>query len=71
MLHIIDLDAAMGKPANDDLSRDLCVKASAKYKIKVRVGGGIRSIARAVAITKWGAALPSEKLQIQRSCSIW
>jgi phosphoribosylformimino-5-aminoimidazole carboxamide ribotide isomerase len=55
-LHIIDLDAAMGKPANDDLSRDLCVKAAANYKIKVRVGGGIRSIARAVSITKWNAA---------------
>jgi phosphoribosylformimino-5-aminoimidazole carboxamide ribotide isomerase len=55
-LHIIDLDAAMGKPANDDLSHDLCAKAGAKYRIKVRVGGGIRSVARAVTITKWGAA---------------
>ena len=55
-LHIIDLDAAMGKSANDDLSRALCVKASAEYKMKVRVGGGIRSLARAVAISKWGAA---------------
>jgi phosphoribosylformimino-5-aminoimidazole carboxamide ribotide isomerase len=55
-LHIIDLDAAMGKPANDDLSRALCVKASAEYKMKVRAGGGIRSIARAVALTKRGAA---------------
>jgi len=31
-LHIIDLDAAMGKPANDDLVRDLCAEASATYK---------------------------------------
>jgi phosphoribosylformimino-5-aminoimidazole carboxamide ribonucleotide (ProFAR) isomerase len=46
----------MGKPANDDLSHDLCAKAGAKYRIKVRVGGGIRSVARAVTITKWGAA---------------
>ena len=28
-LHIIDLDAAMGKPANDDLVRDLCMEARA------------------------------------------
>jgi phosphoribosylformimino-5-aminoimidazole carboxamide ribotide isomerase len=54
-LHIIDLDAAMGKPANDDLVRDLCVKASAKYKMKVRVGGGIRTVARAVTTAGWGA----------------
>ena len=54
-LHIIDLDAAMGKPANDELVRDLCVKASAKYKMKVRVGGGIRTVARAATTAEWGA----------------
>ena len=54
-LHIIDLDAAMGKPGNDKLVRDLCVKARAKYKMKVRVGGGIRSVARAAGIAKFGA----------------
>jgi len=54
-LHIIDLDAAMGKPGNDKLVRDLCVEARAKYKMKVRVGGGIRSTARAVEIAKAGA----------------
>ena len=54
-LHIIDLDAAMGKPANDELAHDLCVKASAKYKMKVRVGGGIRTVARAATTAKWGA----------------
>ena len=54
-LHIIDLDAAMSKPANDDLVRDLCTEASAAYKIKVRVGGGIRSVARAATIATWGA----------------
>jgi phosphoribosylformimino-5-aminoimidazole carboxamide ribotide isomerase len=54
-LHIIDLDAAMGKPGNDKLVRDLCVKAGAKYKMKVRVGGGIRSVARAAGIAKFGA----------------
>jgi phosphoribosylformimino-5-aminoimidazole carboxamide ribotide isomerase len=54
-LHIIDLDAAIGKPGNDKLVRDLCRKARVKYKIKVRVGGGIRSVARAAAITDSGA----------------
>jgi phosphoribosylformimino-5-aminoimidazole carboxamide ribotide isomerase len=54
-LHIIDLDAAMGKPANDDLVHDLCVKASAKYKMKVRVGGGIRTVARGTITANWGA----------------
>jgi phosphoribosylformimino-5-aminoimidazole carboxamide ribonucleotide (ProFAR) isomerase len=54
-LHIIDLDAAMGKPGNDELVHDLCAKARSKYKIKVRIGGGIRSVARAVTISKWGA----------------
>ena len=55
-LHIIDLDAAMGKLPNDELVHDLCVKASAKYKMKVRVGGGIRTVARAATTTEWGAA---------------
>lgn len=54
-LHVIDLDAAMGKPGNDKLVHDLCVKARSKYKMKVRVGGGVRSIARAIAIAKFGA----------------
>jgi len=55
-LHIIDLDAAMGKAANDELLRDLCVEASTKYKMKVRVGGGIRTVARAATPAGWGAA---------------
>jgi phosphoribosylformimino-5-aminoimidazole carboxamide ribotide isomerase len=54
-LHIIDLDAAMGKPGNDKLVRELCVKARAKYKMKVRVGGGIRSVKRAAAVAESGA----------------
>lgn len=54
-LHIIDLDAAMGKCGNDELVHDLCVRARAQYHIKVRIGGGIRSVARAVTIAKWGA----------------
>jgi len=51
-LHVIDLDAAMGKTPNDDLLRELCKRARAKYGMKVRVGGGIRSAARAREILR-------------------
>ncbi len=53
-LHVIDLDAAMGKPGNDELVRQLCLKASGKYGVKVRMGGGIRTALRAAAIADWG-----------------
>ena len=53
-LHVIDLDAAMGKPGNDKLVRQLCLKARGKYGMKVRVGGGIRTALRAAVIAKWG-----------------
>jgi phosphoribosylformimino-5-aminoimidazole carboxamide ribotide isomerase len=54
-LHLIDLDAAMGKPRNDELVHQLCVKARAHFGTKVRVGGGIRTVSRAAAIADWGA----------------
>jgi len=54
-LHVIDLDAAMGKGSNDDLVRTLCSQARTKFKTKVRVGGGIRTVLRAKKITAWGA----------------
>ena len=54
-LHLIDLDAAMGKPDNDALLRELCVRARDQYGKKVRVGGGIRGVSRAAAIAGWGA----------------
>src|SRR5207249_6267389 len=54
-LHVIDLDAAMGKGANDDLVRNLCAKARTDFGMKVRVGGGIRSIFRAQEVVSWGA----------------
>src|SRR5204862_1570464 len=54
-LHVIDLDAAMGKGANDDLVRNLCAKARTDFGMKVRVGGGIRSIFRAREVANWGA----------------
>jgi phosphoribosylformimino-5-aminoimidazole carboxamide ribotide isomerase len=54
-LHVIDLDAAMGKGANNELVRELCVRARRDFRMKVRVGGGIRSVSRAEEIAAWGA----------------
>jgi phosphoribosylformimino-5-aminoimidazole carboxamide ribotide isomerase len=54
-LHIIDLDAAMGKGNNGELARELCTAAKKRYGMKVRVGGGIRTVSRAEDIMKWGA----------------
>jgi phosphoribosylformimino-5-aminoimidazole carboxamide ribotide isomerase len=54
-LHIIDLDAALGKGANDELVRELCTRARKEFGMKVRIGGGIRTVARAEEITRWGA----------------
>lgn len=55
-LHIIDLDAAMGKGNNQDLVEALCKRARRKYKMKVRVGGGIRTVARARQLIHCGAS---------------
>jgi phosphoribosylformimino-5-aminoimidazole carboxamide ribotide isomerase len=55
-LHIIDLDAALGKNHNDALVEELCRRARKQYKMKVRVGGGIRTVARANQLVKIGAA---------------
>ena len=54
-LHLIDLDAAIGTGNNNALTRELCIQARKRYKLKVRVGGGIRTTARALEIAKWGA----------------
>jgi phosphoribosylformimino-5-aminoimidazole carboxamide ribotide isomerase len=55
-LHVNDLDAAMGKKANTKLVKLLCREAVAAYGMKVRVGGGIRSVARAVTVARWNPA---------------
>ena len=55
-LHVIDLDAAMRKGENNKLVEELCRRAKNKYKIKVRVGGGIRTATRAKRLVKMGAA---------------
>jgi phosphoribosylformimino-5-aminoimidazole carboxamide ribotide isomerase len=54
-LHLIDLDAAIGTGNNNELARELCLSARKRFKLKVRVGGGIRTVARAREIAKWGA----------------
>ncbi len=54
-LHLIDLDAAVGTGNNNALARELCLHARKRYRLKVRVGGGIRTSARAAEIVKWGA----------------
>lgn len=51
ILHVIDLDAAMGNRTNSRLVKSLCLRA----KANVRVGGGIRTVARAARILSWGA----------------
>lgn len=52
-LHVIDLDAAIGKGSNDDLARALCTQATTKFGMKVRFGGGIRTISRAKKVAEW------------------
>ena len=51
ILHVIDLDAAMRKGSNSRWIKTLCGRG----KMKVRVGGGIRTPARAGRILSWGA----------------
>jgi len=55
-LHVIDLDAAVGKGSNGELVRALCVQARTKFAMKVRVGGGIRTVPCARKIAGWGAS---------------
>ena len=54
-LHVIDLDAAMRKGQNKRLVRELCRRASSEYGMKVRVGGGIRTVSRAKSLIALGA----------------
>jgi phosphoribosylformimino-5-aminoimidazole carboxamide ribotide isomerase len=53
-LHVIDLDAAMRKGQNNRLVQQLCREARRKFKIKLRVGGGIRTVRRAEALIALG-----------------
>jgi phosphoribosylformimino-5-aminoimidazole carboxamide ribotide isomerase len=51
ILHVIDLDAAIGTGSNGRWIKLL----SRRAKMEIRVGGGIRSVARAEKILSWGA----------------
>ena len=55
-LHVIDLDAAMGKGHNRRLVDELCVRAKRKHGMKVRVGGGIRTVQAAEQLVGLGVA---------------
>ena len=50
-LHVIDLDAALRRGRNEELVRELCTRAP----MRVRVGGGIRTVRRAEALVEMGA----------------
>jgi phosphoribosylformimino-5-aminoimidazole carboxamide ribotide isomerase len=50
-LHIIDLNAAMGAGDNLDLIRKLL----SEVNVKAQVGGGIRSLEKAMNLLRWGA----------------
>jgi phosphoribosylformimino-5-aminoimidazole carboxamide ribotide isomerase len=54
-LHVIDLDAAMREGQNNRLVTQLCERATREFKMRVRVGGGIRTARRAEHLVKLGA----------------
>jgi len=54
-LHVIDLDAAMRKGSNLALVRKLCRRARREHGFRVRVGGGVRTIAKARSLVRAGA----------------
>jgi phosphoribosylformimino-5-aminoimidazole carboxamide ribotide isomerase len=53
-LHVIDLDAAMGTGQNNKLVKQLCLEARRAHGMKVRVGGGIRTVNRADVLVNLG-----------------
>ena len=52
ILHVIDLDAALRTGSNGPWIKRICAKAP----MEVRVGGGVRDVARAEKLLKWGAS---------------
>ncbi len=54
-LHLIDLDAAMRRGNNNREVRLLCNEVQRNYSFHVRVGGGVRTVARASQLLKAGA----------------
>ena len=55
-LHVIDLDAATGKGHNRRLVEALCARAKRAHRMKVRVGGGIRTVRAAEEFIRSGVA---------------
>ncbi len=55
-LHVIDLDAAMRNGHNRRLVKELCLRAKREHKMKVRVGGGIRTVRSAEHLIRLGVA---------------
>jgi phosphoribosylformimino-5-aminoimidazole carboxamide ribotide isomerase len=53
-IQVIDLDAAIGSGSNDAAVRALCARAS-RDGIKIRAGGGVRSVERALELANTGA----------------
>jgi len=53
-LHVIDLDAAMRKGQNNRLVQRLSIEARRRFRMKVRVGGGIRTVRRAAMLQELG-----------------
>lgn len=51
ILHVIDLDAALRKGSNGPWIKRICAAAP----MEVRVGGGVRTAARAEQLINWGA----------------
>lgn len=54
-LHVIDLDAAMGIGQNNREVRRICGEAKRTYGFRVRAGGGVRTVTRAVQLLRAGA----------------
>ncbi len=52
-LHFVDLDGAWGSNKNKEILRNMIMKAS--NKLKVQIGGGIRSYNMAIELIKLGA----------------
>ena len=55
-LHVIDLDAAMRRGHNRRLVNELCVRAKSEHGMKVRAGGGIRTVRAAEKLVDLGVA---------------
>ncbi len=53
-LHVIDLDAAMRTGQNNKLVKQLCIEARRTHDMKLRVGGGIRTVKRAEGLMNLG-----------------